>query len=359
MKPLLLLLCIHTICTAQKTFIKYVNPKNKLTDSFKIQLKYYDELLYVTYENTNTFSTYSFDGQCNAIYKKNSKNIFTIATSKPYIDRVYPVSRIKYKDGYFFMNNKNEIKIVTPKITKTFDASHTKQYLGKGFNIASYNPSQFLVIDSFVFSTFYYESIPTYKEFYKEKFLSKYILSKDNIKHIKDIFPNPINLYNFQIPQLIYTTNTKKIFSMYNCFDTIYIYDIQKDIVEKKIKINNKDYIQPEKWDYQKWLNHEPDFNSYDTKYTLQNFKYQAIYYNPLTNHFLLYYVTHTKTNDQNLKLLVLDENFNQCAYYEFLDKYFFSHSFFIIPNKGIAMPLLIKEDKIHEKPITYHIYNF
>lgn len=360
MKHLLILLCFNTICNAQKTFIKYQNPKNKLIDSFKIQLKYYDELLYLTYENTNTFSTYSFDGQCNTIYKKKGKIEYEVIKVTPIKDNAYPISRIKYNNGYYYTNGIGKLKhFYNNKFSNPIDLNHTKKYLLDKFSLVGYNNHIQFIYDSFFYSTFYYKSVTQYQSYYYEKAISKFKITKNNFEYIKDIITRPTSMYKFQVPYIFYAKVNSKLYYIFSCFDSLYCYDLKKDEMCGKSIINNVEFVMPQKWDYTKMINRSNDFNSYDTKYSLKNFKYESLYYNILTGHLLLYYHTPAENRKQNLKLLAMDILGNKVAYYEFNEDYFDSFNFFIIPNKGIAMPLLIKEDKLHEKPVTYHIYNF
>ncbi len=108
--------------------------------------------------------------------------------------------------------------------------------------------------------------------------------------------------------------------------------------------IGNKDFSPLEVYDQARGF----DF-AYLTKYCLANFSYHSMYFNTLTNHYILFYYAPNRLEGKNkpqtpkdlqLKAVILDEDFKIIRYLNFNYKYGDIQNLFFYPGKGFVLPL-------------------
>jgi len=214
-----------------------------------------------------------------------------------------------------------------------------------------------------IISTFYYKDYQDYQDYFKEPSIAEHIRIGDSLISLKTYFAKPDDLINHAIPFPKYCVQDNKIVLIYPCYDTLYVYDRSTAKTMKHL-IGNEDYLKPKPWNYKKMYGQ--DFNRYFSQYRLHNFSYQAIFYSPLSKHFLLLYqkpvvVKNDDQNpvpeDQNIQLLVLNEDFERVARYQFTRQYLNPTMFFFYSEKGLVMPLANQDDNYSKTKC--HVYAF
>lgn len=359
MRVLILIMGIWIFSSCYQSQIQFDDVNSNIVDSFEIYISYEDELLNIKPIKDSLFISYSYQGQCFYIYKTDSQGNKQIESKKEFKDSNYPISFFVTKNKKYILNGNNELSIDSGAIKYRSLIQSNKPYLKDHYYLSSLNYHPFIVIDSFLYATYYYNNLSDYTNYFKEKTISKYSIKEDRLEFIDNLIPKPIDLVNYQYAFPRFTSYKKDIFIVYPCIDTIFIFNTTTNTLNS-IPIANPEFNKPVKYDYSRLLNLSNDFNSYDTKYTLSNFKYYSIIFNPCTKHLVLFYKSPITNDKQFLKLLVLTLNGTKVAHYCMSERlYYDPENYFIIPQQGIAMPLFENYNEENHLCIKYHIYNF
>lgn len=362
MKTAFTLICFYAILIGCENNKKIQSPSALLVDSIIINnVEDYNVILNMEYLNKNTFVSFNFNDNTFKKFKSNNTKKFHLVASKSFLKDSTFHSFNKLSDSSFLLiDYNNEHYILDTNLNYyTYSLHQRKKSLSTNFINSGLKYHPVILKDSILISTFYYTQLEDYNKYLKEPSISEYQIKKNEIIENKSYFIKPASLLNYQLPFPRFCFNKNKIILIYPCFDTLYIYDRNTNHISK-YNIGNIEFKKPEKWEYNKLATE--NYNSYNTKYSLKNFKYYSIYYNPNTEHFILYYTSPTSQNTQSpiLKALVLDNKYNKIQNYTFSEKiYFETENFIVIPNKGIAMPLFPNNPNKNETNIVYHIYNF
>lgn len=339
--------------------------ENQAIDSFTVKgISDIDEFMTFHFNDTSAFS-YSGESSTLYFYTKDH-NDYTMGRKK----ELYGIGSMFHS---FFVDSSGLINIINGdnewmqlddsfRIQKTFYFQERKGLLGDDYIITGLRTIPFLLEDKKLVSTFYYRTPQAYVRYFKMPSIAVSKIKNDSVYFANDYIPKPDNLIDYSLPFPKYCYSPGKILLVYPCFDTLYILDTKKGGLSKKV-IANSNYTRPEKWDLTKMFT--PEFNGYYTKYQLSNFQYKGVFYNPITKHYLLFYVTSTKEvkgriasyEDQPLRLLVLDEAFKIQNYYEFGKSYFSPENFTWIEGKGWALPVF--KNKFDFRNTTFYVYNF
>lgn len=240
---------------------------------------------------------------------------------------------------------------------------HVFPYLRDSFSIFSPHSAPIVKRHDTLIASLSHGFIQSYPQYFKEPEIAEFRLTPDSIAFLRNYITKPSSLPDYCFPLSKYCLQGNHICLIYPCFDTLYRYDRMKNTLTKT-RIGNRDYQLPAKFDMSKlWT---PDYGSYQTNYSLHSFSYSAIYYNPLTKHFILFYgapvsnVSKDKMatpDDQKMKAMILDEHFKPLKYYIFKSRNFvLAESYFIVPGKGLAMPVFKGHDDY--ETTLFYIYN-
>jgi hypothetical protein len=148
----------------------------------------------------------------------------------------------------------------------------------------------------------------------------------------------------------------KNIVSIYPNYDTIYITDLKNNKTFKR-EILNLDFIAPKSYNIAK-----KNDNAYNTKYELENFRYQSFCYLEKSKEYILFYSKpiqkkYPTFNDQYYYYIVLDTLFNLSNYTE-LKRYFYHPDCRLIKNDSIIFLPILKESFLDEKPLILYSIN-
>ena len=202
-----------------------------------------------------------------------------------------------------------------------------------------------------IVSTFYYDGIASYYNYILDSCFVMYHLDGNNINQIKAFGTKPQSIKDKYFPLLKYCIEDKKLYTIFPSIDSLYIYDLNtsKHITKH---INNNYYKVPQAYEIEKMMDQE-----YQTKYNLENFYYDGIYFNKKTQHFILLYYAPYLSNEliypAKMYALILDKDFNKKNYYDLGNIY----SMPIFSNNGLG--IVVYNPNEHERNIKVHIYNF
>lgn len=344
-----------------------------ITDSFRVKgIESADELLYL--DRLNDSMLYGFDRMAGTaqLYKKVAPSSYERVINKQLTDYHDPASAyfqyipeqqiyahidgtsrtIETLDPDFNLVSKGRLAYQLPYLKDKYELNSLKTWpiIYKGDNV-------FLL-------TKFYSSSDQYKQYFSEHPLSLVQLQQGAVNHLKEILSFPPQLSEYMTSTQLYCSRGNKIFLIYPCFDTLYIYDTDKG-TENKIRINNRDFVAPARYDYSK--KNSPQFNKYVTEQFLFNFQYLAAFFNDHTKHLVLFYKRpDTGTGkeelqayeDQPMHALVLDTNFNTVRYVAFKQAgYFYPSCFMIQGNRGFAIPKLSTTIP-NDKAVTFYIFD-
>lgn len=342
--------------------IPYENPNTKLVENFQIitDSTYY-EVGHVKYHDSISFLCFNVRSNIIKKYVKNENGNYYCAErfTIPFKSNFY--SYVNMSENKFVLIDSKNIHYLfeNNKFIRKYLSLEKKKFLENSYYYLDDILHPIIFLDSLFIATYCHGNIEGRWKYFSEPSVCEYKIENREIIKLKDYLEKPHNLKDYRTPFPCYNFVKNSIFLIYPCFDTIYIFNRNKQI-EQKIHINNRDFKMPEKYNYNRFFS--KDSRSYDTEYKLNNFQYNAIFYNSRSDHFLLFYYTPVKKGEtfQNLKLLVLDKDFKNPIYYEFNgQEYRGAFCFVVIPDKGIAMPLLRNNPYEDEKDILYHVYNF
>ena len=340
----------------------YLNPKDKLIDTFIIESDSpYYEVGHMQFRDENTISCLNFNNRSLKFYKKTIDNRYRVHIRNQIPLKYSFHSYIYLTDSTFVLiDSKNtHYECDNNGIKKEYISSVKKKYLSNNYYYLDLNTHPIIYKDSVYIATYYHSNFENFMNYFSEPSVSQYQLKDEKVVEIKSYFYKPSNILNRRGILHSYCNYQNSLYLIYPCFDTLYICDLEKQS-EKKLVLDNKDFIMPSKYEYSVFFS--DNSKAYDTEYQLNSFKYQGIFYNDKTGHFLLFYSTPVMEGEtfQTLKLMVTDSSFKKHEYYEFTNLNFYSSDCFIMmPDKGIAMPIIQNTPYEDEKDIFYHVYNF
>lgn len=342
--------------------------EKKIIDSFEVNgIESMDDLLYLQFMDDTSLATFNTFASELHTFKKKGKDFAFFQTKELKAGVPFHTFWIE-KDGSqsfnivdghnnYYRFDKNLL------LTKSLKFETTKPALKDQYIINGNKTIPTFMVNDTIISTYYYKNYEDYSSYFMEPVIAENIPYGDSLLTVNQYFYKPGDLINHAIPFPKYCFHNNKIALVYPCYDTLYVYDRSTRQTTKHV-IHNKEYLNPGKWDYKKM--YAPEFNSYFTKYQLHNFFYHAIFYNQVSKHFLLFFKSPVaaKNKDQNpvpedqhLQLLVLNEGFEILDYYIFSRNYVNPTLFLFYPGKGLAMPLVNKENNYGKT--KFYVFNF
>lgn len=241
------------------------------------------------------------------------------------------------------------------KATKTYSVYGETPYLKSHYFLPATNVKPAYIINDTLICDLTHNNINFMKETFQEKLKGVFKLRYDSAILIRTIIDKPKNLVdndNFSITSFL---KDSKFFVLYASRDSLYTYDLKSKIAHT-IAINNADFKTPPK----KLKDKEND-EAYETQFYFSNYLYEAVVYNPNTNHIVAFYSApkelkeRENATDKHIRAVVLDTNGQILKYVNF-KYYYIPYCAIIIKNKGIAIPIY-HADLTNEKTI-FHIFN-
>jgi hypothetical protein len=241
------------------------------------------------------------------------------------------------------------------KVTKTYTLYGEAPYLKSHYFLPSCEVDQACIINDTLICRITHNHINFMKQTFKEKLKGVFKLSHDSAILIKTIIDSPKNLVE---SDYFSTTNFLKgttFYFLYPSRDSLYTYDL-KTKQAKTLPINNADFKTPPK----KLKDKEND-SAYETQFYFSNYLYEAVVYNPNTNHLVAFYSAPKElkegenATDKYIRAVVLDTNGHILKYVNF-KHYYIPYCATLIKNKGIAIP--INHDDLTNEKTIFHIFN-
>lgn len=314
-----------------------------------------DSLLY-SYDKINSDMVYFQKTDAHSYQALKVKPVNTVAWSSHFSD--------DHKLNYF-IDEENHISVYDSLCNHLLyqkQLSHHFKYLEDAFTFYAANNAPIIMRHDTLISTVAHSATESYNSWFKEASFSEFIVTKDSVRFLRSYIHKPKNLQRFRFPFETYCYHNNTLYMLYPPMDTLYTFNRNTNL-ESRIAIHNSEYTVPSTFD-----NHNvwgAEAGSYQTKYSMQNFQYASLFYNEGTRHFILFYyaaipavISRKKATpkDQKLKALILNENLEKVACYYFSRRFVTPVSYFIIPGKGLAMPIY-KGDNAYETT-TFYIYN-
>ncbi|MBS1635050.1 MAG: hypothetical protein JST26_03940 [Bacteroidetes bacterium] len=239
---------------------------------------------------------------------------------------------------------------------------HSFPFLKDSFMLLSSHDSPLLLCHDTLITAPFHSSLSNYNHYFHESVFAEFRILKDSICFLRSYLTKPKGLSGFCFPMAKYCFHNQTFDVIYPCYDTIYSFNRSSGQTIKH-PIHNPDYKLPKPYTNKAFT---AEYGSYQTQYELNNFQYSAIYFNPLTKHYVLFYIApvrHTvkdrlpTPDDQLLQAIVLNNQFETTARYTFYKSFVNPVSYFFIPGKGLAMPVF--KDHEHYETTQFFIYNF
>ncbi|MDI9320858.1 MAG: hypothetical protein QM530_10370 [Phycisphaerales bacterium] len=353
------LFCFFANCANKETGIQLIK-RSDVTDSFEIErlnnlyelgnLSLIDDSTMIGFpSNGSELSTYirtpqgfTFKNKRNVSIKS---SVFTF-----FIDNKKRANYIGTDKVWYRSNIEEDPKPVN-KIMLRMDS------LNESYRIFSAHNYPAIISDSTLILRVCEVSPIDYFKAFSEKSLCQLFFNKDSINEISYMFEKPRCLKEQYEIYPIYCKAYDKVYLIYPCIDSIYTYNLTTKKYST-FNINNPYYSLTEKYDHSKY--NQPD---YRTRVRLNNFRYTGFFFNPSTNHFIVYYfrpvdrrINIPTFEDQKINAIILDMNLKIIKSLEFENNYR-SPGTYLLTKEGIAMPIFTKKYK-NDKTIIYHIYN-
>lgn len=286
------------------------------------------------------------------------------AAGKKEIDTEFWSMYFRGDDGkhYFADANNNiaEYNRTADTLLKRYNIPHRFQHFKDSFALASANSMPVLKIHDTLIAVISPNSNESLRLYFKEQEMAEFRIDPvtNTIHYLHSYITKPANLSDYDFTLGMYAFHNNTVFLIYPQFDTIYSFNRFTNSL-RKTAIHNQDFAQPAKFTCKPFTT---EYGSCATKYYLHNFRYYGIHFNEVAKHFLLFYNSPVKKakgqiptiEDQPLQVLVLDEELRPIRYYTFTKNLEAGSSFFMIPGKGLAMPILNK----NYETTTFYIYN-
>jgi hypothetical protein len=313
--------------------------------------------------NDSTLCSYDLTGMTLVLFHKDKSGNYKAGIKKE-IDTEFWSMHFRGQDGKNYFTDRNnaiiEYNASADSLLKHYTIPHRFRYLKDSFALSAANNGPIMVLHDTLISVISPNANESLRHYYKEQEIAEFRIdpSTDTLQYLRTYITKPSNLSDYDFPLGMYAFHNNTVFLMYPQFDTIYSFNRSTGTLHKTA-IHNQDFTQPAKFTC---IPFTPEYGSCATKYYLHNFRYYGIHYNPLTKHFVLFYnspVNPVKgriptSKDQPLQAMVLDEQLRPLYYHSFTKNLEAGTSFFIIPGKGLAMPILDE----HYETTKFYIYN-
>ena len=361
--PLLILLLPSCQHTTQIAGISEPMP----VDSFLVKgISVGQQVQHFQYRNDGTLSSYDKLGSEQVVFRLRGSRTYEAASKKPIQTEIWSNQFYDEAGNQYFIDRENYLAAYNQSCDSLLWSQqiyYQFPHLKDDFSIYDVNNAPILMRGDTMICSISHGSLDSYQAWFKEHAFSEFVLKKDTVLFLRSYMPRPAKLNEHEFPFETYYFLNNSLFVIYPPFDTLYIYN-RASKTEQHVALHNRDYHLPEKFDPLKATG--PGAGSYQTHYTINNFKYASIYYNAHTKHTILFYYAPMQKpengkmvnpKDQKLRALVLDENMEHVAYYSFNKPFVYPNSFFSIPNKGIAIPRYKGNSEFEET--TFYIYDF
>jgi hypothetical protein len=358
------LLAIFFLGCREKPSDSIHSAEQSAVDSFEIRnINSLSEFLTFQKLNDSTFRSMNLEAHELTYYSKKKGSGFIRADQKKiqpggYIPCFFTngdnISYSINEDGVLYKYDKNF------NITDTILFTYNLPWLKDNFCFYSYNSSPLIIIGDTVIGSISYKNRDGYSTWFREAAIMEFLLKGDSMQNIQYYLPKPRGLEKSKLPWPTYCYSNNTIALLYPCIDTLYTYD-RRLKRETKIALNNPHYKMPAEYKPKGF----GDF-SYDTKYELANFRYEAIYFNELTQHYIIIFKLPAENKDKSKTLtfedqhrgaLIMDQEFNVVSTVQFEKHYFEPANYFFIPGRGLAMPVF--KNKNEYENTMFYIYNF
>lgn len=314
----------------------------------------------ITYLNDSVLCSYDLIEKRLVFFHKDQDRHYKAALKKE-IDTEFWSMFFRASNGRnYFTDRSNtitEYNATADTLQKRYTISHRFPHLKDSFALARANNSPILITHDTLISVISPNSNESLRLYFKEQEIAEFRIdpASDTIRYLRSYITKPAHLSDYDFPMGMYAFHHNTVFLIYPQCDTIYSFNRSTNTLHKTA-IHNQDFAQPAKFTCKAFT---PEYGSCATKYYLHNFRYWGVYHNPLTKHFVLFYNAavepakgHVPTfDDQPLRAIVLDEQLNLVGYHYFTKPLEAGTSFFMIPGKGLAMPIL------NETYETAHFY--
>jgi hypothetical protein len=315
------------------------------------------------YINDSTLCSYDLTTMNLVFFHKDQNGNYGAPAGKE-IDTEFWSMHFRGDDGKHYFtdanNNMVEYNATADSVLKRYTMPHRFQYLKDSFALASANSMPILKIHDTIISVISPNSNESLRLYFKEQEMAEFRIDPvtHSIHYLRSYISKPANLSDYDFTLGMYAFHNNTVFLIYPQFDTIYSFNRSTNSLSKTA-IHNQDFAQPAKFTCQPFT---PEYGSCATKYYLNNFRYYGIHFNEVTKHFVLFYNSPVKEingriptlKDQPLQALVLDEQLRPIKYHTFTKNLEAGSSFFMIPGKGLAMPILNEKYETTQ----FYIYN-
>jgi hypothetical protein len=345
---------------------KPVDPINALPiDSFSVSgIDIGQQADNFQYINDTTLCSYDLTDSRLVYFQKNKSGNYS-ARIKKQIDTEFWSMYFKGDDNKnYFIDGNNVITVHDPTdsgSTKKYKIVHKFKFLKDSFGLALANNTPIIKRHDTIIAVITPISNTSSKLYFKEQEMAEFKFSpeSDTLRFLRSYITKPSNLSDYDYPIGSFCLHNNTVYLMYPSMDTIYSFDRTTGKINKTV-LNNHDFRQPDKFYCQAF---SADYGSCATKYYLNNFRYNGIYFNPVTKHFVVFYnapVVRYKGrvpvfSDQPLKAIILDEKLNVISYQVLNKQLGLGSGSLVIPGKGLAMPIMSEKYETTQ----FYIYNF
>lgn len=346
----------------------YYSSRDVLADSFTIEgVRSLSGFLNVELLSDTELFMYNMEGSSmDYFYRKEKKEQFRFRNSVSVNDGQSLQAFFKLTDnsGWGIVDDTNQLYLYDKSFNRGRQIDLPVHFgkLGKNVNLVSNMNAPMLMLRNDILGSYCYRDISDYNVWLHEKQFFKISIINDSFCKSSSFFEKPPGLYRFFLPAPSFCYYKEGIICLYPCYDTLYYFHFENQLTEK-VSLNNPDFSLPQLWDNNEMFG--PDFSSYRTKYEISNFRYEGVFFNENTRHFIFFYVVPMPPVDDGVPLpteqkryaLVMDSNFKKVGSFSF-DRHFFNPSnYFIIPGKGLAMPVFLNKSSYENT--MYYIFNF
>jgi len=313
--------------------------------------------------NDSTLCSYDLTNMALVFFHKDRSGHYQAGIKKEIDTEFWSMHFRGDDDKHYFADRDNAVVVynaTADSLLKRYTIPHRFRSLKDSFALSCANNSPVLVLHDTLISVISPNSNESERLYYNEQEIAEFRIdpATDTLHYLRSYINKPSNLSDFDFPLGSYCFHHNTVFLIYPQSDTIYSFNRSTNTL-LKTAIHNQDFVSPAAFTC---IPFTPEYGSCATKYYLHNFRYYGIHYNPLSKHFLLFYNSPVKevkgriptAKDQPLQVMVLDEQLRPVGYHRFSKNLEAGTSFFMIPGKGLAMPLLDE----HYETTRFYIYN-
>ena len=315
------------------------------------------------YINDSTLVSYDLTNMNLVFFYKDKSGNYKAGAKKEIDTEFWSFNFCDDENNHYFTDRNNTIikyNAAADSLMKRYTIPHRFRYLKDSFALSVANNSPVVIRHDTLIAVISPNSNESERLYYKEQEVSEFKLHPvgDTLSYLRSYITKPSGLSDGDFPLGMYAFHHNTVFLIYPQYDTIYSFDRSSNTLLKS-PVRNQDFTKPAKFACSPFT---PGYGSCATKYYLHNFRYYGIHFNEATKHFLLFYNAPVKevkgkiptSKDQPLQAIMLDEQLRPLNYYTFTKNLEAGSGFFMIPGKGLAMPLL---DKRYETT-RFYIYN-